>query len=309
MNEKNQINWDKPAGPDNDINTDSLPKSYPQFSEQQQPQQTKDPNGVTRYVEFDERAILNEGEFINDNEPFDLIELPSKGYFYRNKKDKVRVGYLTAADENIITSPNLIQNGRMIDVLLRKKIKDKDVSINELLPGDKQAILIFLRATGYGHEYPITLTDPLTGEEFEYVVNLNDLKYKEIIKTPNEKGEFEFTLPKCKDNVMVRLLSEKDQQEIDEILEQRRKVYGESNISIGLTSRLERSIMEINGNRDKSYISEYIQQMLAFDSLSLRGFIKKLEPGVDLTLNIKAPSGEMIKTELPFNRNFFWPQL
>lgn len=312
--EKNQINWNQADGPQ-DISMDGLPKAYPQFAENNitsnpvEQQIQKDPNGPTRYREFDDVSMTGGGDFIEDDEPFDEIDLPSKGYFYRNKKSSVRVGYLTAADENIITSPNLVQSGKMIDTLLRKKIKDRNVNINELLPGDKQAILIFLRATGYGNEYPIILIDPLTGDEFESIVDLNDLKYKEILQIPDELGEFIYKLPKSGKSVKVRLLTEKDQQEIDEILEKRKKIYGDNNISTSLTSRLEKMIMEIDGNRDKTYITEYIQKMYAFDSLSLRSFVRKLEPGVDLSLKIKSPSGEIIETEMPFNRNFFWPKL
>jgi len=201
MDEKNRINWNESVNKSNDINLDDLPKSYPQFTEKSMKQdvinnQPVDPQGETRYVEFDERAILGDGDFINDNEPFDVIDLPSKGYFYKNKKNTVRVGYLTAADENIITSPNLLQNGNMIDILLRKKIKDKDINIHELLPGDKQAILIFLRSTGYGNDYPIILIDPLTGEQFEHIVDLQTLKVKELIEVPDNQGEFSYTLPK-----------------------------------------------------------------------------------------------------------------
>ena len=97
----------------------------------------------------------------------DVISLPSQGRFYKNKKSTVKVAYLTAADENILTSPNLLQNGKVIDVLLDRKVIDQDIKPGQMLSGDKNAILFFLRATGYGEMYPVELTDPKTGSKFE----------------------------------------------------------------------------------------------------------------------------------------------
>ena len=257
---KPKVNWGKETvstGPE-DINLDDLPKVYPQFAEDSTDKQTNkngtpvDPQGETKYVEFDENQYMGRGEFIDD-EPFDVIELPSKGYFYKNKKSTVRVGYLTAADENILTSPNLIQQNKAIDVLLRRKIKDRDINVTELLPGDRTAIMIFLRATGYGTEYPIMLTDPITGNEFEHVVMLDELPIKEISEKPDDNCEFPFHLPKGNVNVKFRLLSPQDERQIKEIMDKRAEIY-KDDISIALTSRLERSIMEIDGNRDKEYI-------------------------------------------------------
>ena len=93
----------------------------------------------------------------------DVIALPSQGKFYKNKKSTVKVAYLTAADENILTSPNLLQNGKVIDVLLDRKVIDQEIKASQLLSGDKNAILFFLRSTGYGEMYTVEVTDPKTG--------------------------------------------------------------------------------------------------------------------------------------------------
>lgn len=294
----------------NDIDVNQLPKKYGQYdiSNKDNKNEPNQPE-VIRYSEFDEKAFMNQTGFIEDNEPFDVIELPSKGYFYKNKKANVRVGYLNASDENILTSPNLIQSGKVIDVLLRKKIKDKDVEVSKLLPGDRTAIMLFLRATGYGADYPITLTDPITGDDFNYTVDLSSLQTKEITEIPNDSGEFKYFLPRSKKHIMVRLLDPNDDKEITEIEEKRKIAYGDGFISQRLTMRLERSITEIDGNRSKEYISEFIQTMPAFDSLSVRSFLIKIEPGIDTQIKVKSPSGEIITTNVPFGPSFFWPKL
>jgi hypothetical protein len=322
QDEKPRINWNdpnqqpnpQPQGNDpndpDDIDVDKLPKRYAQFDTTAgKGSPAPIPQEQTRYVEFDEKAFMSQTGFIEDNEPFDVIELPSKGYFYPNKKANVRVGYLTAADENILTSPNLIQSGQVIDVLLRKKIKDRDVEVSKLLPGDRTAIMLFLRATGYGKDYTVILTDPGTGEEFEYIVDLSTLPTKELTEVPNESGEFAYMLPRSKAAVKLRILNPGDEKEINEIEEKRKIAYGAGYISSRLTMRLERAIVEINGNRDKTYIAEYIQKMPAFDSLNVRSFLAKIEPGIDTNIVVKAPSGEIIQTSVPFGPSFFWPKL
>jgi len=303
-----KITWNKTQTDPNDIDTDNMPKYYPQFDESGGKNKQQAPE-VTRYEQFDEKAYLGQTGFIEDNEPFDVIQLPSRGYFYANKKSSVRVGYLTAADENILTSPNLVASQKMIDVLLRKKIKDRDIEVSKLLQGDRTAILLFLRSTGYGSDYPIILTDPLTGNDFEYVVDLSNLAIKELTEMPDEKGEFSYTLPKGGQKVKLRLLGPDDDRDIDDIDEKRRMAYGEGYISTKLTMRLERAIMEIDGDRDKSHIAEFVPGMKAYDSLSIRSYLGKIEPGVDTRINVKAPSGEIITTNIPFGTDFFWPKL
>ena len=93
--------------------------------------------------------------------PYDIIELPSQGLLYKNKKSKIKVEYLTAYDENVLTSPNLLNSGKVLDVLIERKVKDLGFDVSELLSGDRMAILIYLRTTGLGNEYVLLafLTD------------------------------------------------------------------------------------------------------------------------------------------------------
>ena len=187
--------------------------------------------------------------------PFDVIPLPSAGVLYPNKQSTVKVEYMTATDENILTSPNLIKSGKVIDILLEKKIKESPIPISDMLIGDRNAIMIWLRATGYGEIYPVKLTDPNSGVEFETEINLSELKTKELPRDiePDQNNEFTFFLPKSKKNIKFKLLTVGDERNISARAEKYEKAT-KSQISNLLTYRLQAQIKEVDGNRDVTYI-------------------------------------------------------
>ena len=241
------------------------------------------------------------------NQAYDIIPLPSKGLFYNNKKSSIKVGYLTASDENILLSPNLVQSGKMLDVLLERKVLDKDIRVKDLLSGDRDAILVFLRTSGYGNIYPVKLKDPKTGEEFEYDVDLNDLKYKEV-QEPDEYGEYLFKLPTSQSNIKIKMLTVGELDEID-LIEEKKKKNQKNYIDETLTRRMERMIMEVDGDRDKGRIYQFINKMKIGDSSFIRRTYSKLEPGIDLNLEVEAPSGEFFRTTIPILISFFYPDI
>lgn len=141
---------------------------------------------------------LVEETAVNDVDPsaqYDVVSLPSNGEAYKNKTSRIPVGYLTAYDENFITSPNLYRDGLVIDFLLKNKIMNKNINIDELLKGDVDAIILFLRATSYGTDFPVVANDPETGRQIESVVDLSKLKYKEFKLKGDENGYFDYELP------------------------------------------------------------------------------------------------------------------
>ena len=152
-------------------------------------------------------------------EAFDVIPLPSGGECYANKMGKIPVAYLTAYDENIIISPNLYRDGTFIDYLLKAKILDPVINPDDLLPGDRDAIILWLRATGYGNEFPVSVTDNETGREFSSVVDLSKIKYKEFTLTGDENGWFKFTLPVSKDEIKFTFLTHGELQSLNEMEE------------------------------------------------------------------------------------------
>ena len=141
---------------------------------------------------------------------FDVIPLPSKGEAYPDKIAKMPVAYLTAYDENMIVSPNLYRDNLIIDYILQEKLLSNEIDPMDLLEGDRDAIILFLRASGYGNEYPITATDELTGKEFEAVVDLSKLQYKEFNLKGDSKGWFPFTLPVSGVEVKFRFPTHRD---------------------------------------------------------------------------------------------------
>ena len=153
----------------------------------------------------------------NFSESFDVIPLPSKGECYENGMATIAVSYLTANDENMIVSPNLYRDGLILDYLLKAKIKNNNIDPDDLLEGDREAIILWLRATSYGTQYPITVTDSKTDVNFDTVVDLTQIKHKPFVLKGDGDGCFDFTLPVSKDEVKFRFLTHGDIKQIEGI--------------------------------------------------------------------------------------------
>ena len=158
---------------------------------------------------MEQTYIPTKGNY-NSEEAFDIINLPSKGEGYKEKIAKMSVAYLTAYDENMIVSPNLYRDNLILDYILQEKILSQEIDPMDLLEGDRDAIILFLRASGYGNEYPITATDELTGKEFDTIVDLSKLKYKEFNLKGDTNGWFPFTLPVSGKEVKFRFPTHRD---------------------------------------------------------------------------------------------------
>jgi hypothetical protein len=168
-----------------------------------------------------ETVISTESTFsdTNSNAQYDVIQLPSNGQCYKNKMDRIPVAYLTAYDENIITSPNLYKDGLVIDFLLKNKIVNKEINPDDLVSGDVDAITLFLRATSYGPEFPIVVADPDTGEQIDSVVDLTSLKPKEFTLIGDENGWFEYETPVKNDKLKFRYLTRKMEKQLQKVNE------------------------------------------------------------------------------------------
>ena len=177
----------------------------------------------------DDEQVMSQSETVdsektnfNDVDPslqYDVIQLPSNGQCYKSKIDRVPVAYLTAYDENIITSPNLYKDGLVIDFLLKNKIVNKDINVDDLVSGDADAIILFLRATSYGPDFPIVVQDPETGEQIETSVDLTTLKPKEFKLKGDENGHFEFVTPLRKDTIKFRYLTRGQERKLKQVTE------------------------------------------------------------------------------------------
>jgi len=235
--------------------------------------------------------------------PYDIVELPSKGIFYENNKKTLKVSYLTASDENILTSPNLSESGELMDTLLKAKILDKDINVKNLAECDKQAVYVFLRNTAFGPEYTFTLRDPATDTEFTHIEDLSILRTKEVGISPNQEGLFEFTLPKSGKNCKLRLLTPEDTVYFQKLEES----YANMKIKPMATKKLEKCIVEIDGEKDPMNLSLEIHKLPLKDAQEIRKFLNKVEPGLDLERKVKAPSGKEVSFTINFGLNFFRP--
>lgn len=151
---------------------------------------------------------------IDSTAQYDVISLPSNGECYKGKISKVPVAYLTAYDENIIMSPNLYRDGLVIDYLLKNKVMNKNIDVSNLISGDVDAIILFLRATSYGTDFPVIVEDPETGERIESVVDLSKIKMKEFKLKGDEDGYFSYTLPISKADVKFKYLTRKEENDL-----------------------------------------------------------------------------------------------
>lgn len=149
---------------------------------------------------------------VDPNAQYDVIPLPSKGECYKMKIDRLPVGYLTAADENLITSPNLYESGSITSILLKKKVLNKNINVDNLISGDVDAIMVFLRGTSYGNEFPIVATEPNTGKRIETTVDLSKLKYKPFTLKGDENGNFDFKLPRSGASIKFKFLTKKEER-------------------------------------------------------------------------------------------------
>ena len=236
--------------------------------------------------------------------PTETIELPSKGLIYPSdnplSSGTVEIKYMTAKEEDILTNQNYIANGSVLDKLLKSLIVS-DINYNDLLIGDKNAIMIAARILGYGANYKFTYNGK------EESVDLSLLENKVLDESLYTKGlnEFQFTLPTSGNEVSFKLLTQGDETKVTQELEGLKKINVEG--SPELTTRLKYMITSINGDRERKTIREFVDTaFLARDARAFREFIQKIQPDVDLTF---FPSGTTKSLSIPIGISFFWPDV
>lgn len=237
---------------------------------------------------------------------YEVIKLPSKGLFYQHRIDEVNVEYMTSKDEDLLTTPSLIENGTVLDVLLKRKIKTQGISPDELLTGDRNAILLFLRTSSYGSEYSVQVTDPRTGIPFKTTIDLLKLKYKEVAELPNEYGHFTVNLPMRKKTATIRLITSGEDNIIYKKAEAVKEAYN-SEYSEYSIMKLKAYIVAINEKTDRSYIDKFVDAMPALDAFTIRKKIMDVSPDVDMGYEFTAKDGYKFFTNLTIGVDFFFP--
>jgi hypothetical protein len=235
--------------------------------------------------------------------PHDVVTLPTGGIFYKNKKKSVKVGYLTASDENYLINALSGEKDNVVMTLLKSKLYEHDLRPEELMDGDVEAILIFLRNTSFGPEYAMSLTDPKTGKRFDTTILLDELNIKKTEVTPDTNGYFLTRLPRTGASVKLKPLTFSDTVEIEKMVTQ----YPAGRTAPIVTWRLLRQIEEIDGETDKSKIALFVDSLPIMDSKYIRKFLNDNQPSLDLRRTAIAPSGELVSFEIAFGVEFFRP--
>lgn len=245
--------------------------------------------------------------------PLESVPLPSNGVVYPSEsalhmKETVEIRSMTAREEDILTSRALIKKGTVITELIKSCLIDKKIYVPDMLAGDRNAIMVALRITGYGAEYAVEADCPKCNVRSKQEFNLGDMPIKRLQIEPVTKGQnvFEFKLPVTKKTVNFKFLTGRDEEEISTIQE-RTKKQGALADNI-VTNRLQFAIVSIDGKTDRSAINGFIRNMPARDSMSLRKFIDANEPGIDMKGNFDCPScSDVNEVRVPLGASFFWP--
>ena len=252
--------------------------------------------------------------------PSEIIELPSKGLLYDRgnplSSGKLELKYMTAKEEDILTTQSYIKQGVVLDKLFQSLIlgngEGRSVNYNDLLMGDKNAVMIAARVLGYGKDYEIEITNP-SGDKQKEVVDLSQFEhvaFDESLITPGI-NRFRFELPASKRAVEFKLITHRDNMKVDEELTAMKKLTKQGGAEDhNLTTRMIHTIVAVDGNEDRQHIRNFVKnEFLAIDARAFRKYMKSIQPDVDLTLNLTDDtSGEPFTMELPISVDFFWPR-
>ena len=296
------------------------------MSDQENPNMTEDQSRELRNAVFAaKQAVENQqsGQQLSREEyakkelgldiPIDAVPLPSAGKIYPpghalHDANRVEFRAMTAREEDILMSRAYIKRGTVITELIKSCLINRNVDVNSMISGDRNALMIAIRVSGYGSNYDPQFTCPNCETMNQLNINLAELPIKPLTINPAEaySNLFGFKLPKTGKTVKFRFLTGEEEEKILKTIEIKKK-KGIQNDNI-VTTRLLSSIVEIDGVSDKNQISKFVQYMPALDSLALRKYIDENEPGVDMTVEFSCQNCEHVADiTLPMGPSFFWP--
>jgi len=250
--------------------------------------------------------------------PTEFVELPSRGRFYPenhplHNQELVEIKYMTAKDEDILTSQSLIKKGIVVDRLLQSVIVDKTINPNQLLVGDKSAILVASRVTGYGSGYEVNVTCPACGESSDYEFDLEQIQrvnygdgFDSDEARPTGNGTYVIDLPLTKISVEVRLLTGHDEAVLLKAAEKKKKLKLPES---ALTDQFRAIIVSVDDHKEQSTINSVVERLPARDARYLRGVYSKINPTVELKGNFECDNcGHIEEVDVPITVQFFWPK-
>ena len=247
--------------------------------------------------------------------PTEIVDLPSRGKFYSeahplHNQETIEIKYMTAKDEDILTSPTLLKKGLAVDRFLQNIVLNKRINVNSLLTGDKNAILVASRINGFGADYTTKVTCPACATVSENTFDLTEVQeyygdnFEDYDISPTEHGNFVVKLPRTGFEVEVRLLTSKDENELAAKMQQNKK---RSAHETNLTDQLRKIIVSVNGIEELKTINQFITHLPAFDSRYLRAAYLKMVPGLDMTQYFTCDAcGFEKEVDIPLTVDFFW---
>jgi len=247
--------------------------------------------------------------------PTEVIELPSQGKVYPEghplSKGTVEIKYMTAKEEDILASQNLIRKGVVLDKLFESVVVEPGLDIGDIFVGDKNAILLATRVLGYGADYEVEITDPFTLEPQKVTIDLSKVQTKDIDTDKlNTDNLYEFELPTLKKTIKFKLLTHKDEGDINKDIQAMQRLSKGGDIaSQDVSTRLRYMIQEVDGNTDRGFINNFVKNnLLARDSRALRNYVREISPDLDLTFQFTSDiTGETEALDIPFGAGFFYP--
>ena len=239
--------------------------------------------------------------------PSEVVDLPSGGKLYPKdsplREGKIELKYMTAKEEDILTSQNLIKKGVVITKLLDALILTEGVRCDDLVLGDKNAVMVASRILAYGPEYTCAITNPKDGNKMTQSFNLAECPFKKLPKGI-DGNNFKFKLPISKKEIIFKILTGKEEILIDKDIQGSKKVNAQ--VIPEITTRLRHAIISVDGNDDKNVFHTFVENMLARDSMDLRQEIVRVSPDIELQQEIDI-EGESVTVDIPMTANFFWP--
>ena len=244
--------------------------------------------------------------------PTEMVDLPSKGLLYPKDSPlsagQIEIKYMTAREEDILTNANLLRQGLAIEKMLKSIIKTP-INYEDLILGDRNAILIAARILAYGKDYAFNYFNPNTMESEVVNGDLQSVKYKTVDTALfNEKNEFSFELPFTKNTITFKALTVAEDRKIDDEMKGMKKNLGEAAPGL-LTTKLKHQITSINGDYSTKTVRDFIDSgaLLSKDSLPLRKYIESIIPDIDTQITFTTKGGEEVTTEMPMTAEFFFP--
>jgi hypothetical protein len=255
--------------------------------------------------------------------PTEIIELPSRGLLYSKdnplSSGKVEMKYMTAKEEDILTTQSYIRDGSVLDRLFQSLIvsngEGQPIKYVDLVTGDKNAIMVAARVLGYGKDYEVEIEDPFSGKKQKDVIDLTQFENKEYdgsAQVELHKNEFEFTLPRSGRKITFMAMTEskerKVKHQIEELARANRKLKDDT--SRELTTRLKNMILSVDGETEQKVINHFVDnELFAVDSKAFRAYINEVVPDVDLMYEfVSEETGGRREMVLPMDTSFFWPK-